>query len=404
MPEQPCGADEREHEQERGAAGDRTGRRDALDGIAPAVRCQRSESDAGNETLECQRVRSPVLHDRRRQEAGGEEALVVADEPGRTFGIAERQHLTPTGHAEEAVELQPVESGVQHHRDDPADDRQHTGPHGAAPPGRARPPGEDHAAPDERQTHPDPDRCAGERGRERAERSAGEGTAIGELRRGPLRDQRDGHDGECQRPQLGLVVDADPSGREQCRRERHSGGEDADRPTFVCECAAAGSHHPAAGSGETRRPPTHHDHRDQHRHPDQPPDEQIAEQHQRKTHQRQQRPVVEVGPAVDQEAFDARDRRIDGESTAQERSSLLVVEVGAEPGPCEQLPGSPRGGDQPEHDDRHHGDRPHHRIRRDRRRPTGVGVGGALGTPDRSGHVAGGSSWCGAVSSPTTNW
>ena len=111
------------------------------------------------------------------------------------------------------------------------------------------------------------------------------------------------------------------------------------------------------GAGEAGRPAAEHDDGDEHRDPHEARREQVAEQLERHAHRRQERSVVQVGPAVDQEAFRTWNQRVDGEPAPEEHPRLLVVEVGAEPGPREEIPRLPRRRHEPE---QHHGhDRDH---------------------------------------------
>ena len=71
---------------------------------------------------------------------------------------------------------------------------------------------------------------------------------------------------------------------------------------------------------------------------------------------RQQRSVVQVGATADEEPLRAGDRRRHVEVQAQEGVRLGVVEVGAEPGPVEQVPRPPLAHGEQEDDrgdDRH---------------------------------------------------
>ena len=281
---------------------------------------------------------------------------------------------------------------------------------GNTPPSRAsrparmpsgpRAPGEHQPAPADHECDAEPDGRSREgRGERRCGRTD-QSPIVGEARRGPLDDQGDGDEGQRECPQLGFVVDADPPRREQCRRAGHRCGEHAHRPAIVPR--RAGTHDTTRRSGQPRRPAAHHDHGDQHRASHQPGGEHVAEQLERHAHDRQERPVVQVGTAVDQEALRPGHGRIDREAAAQEDPRLLVVEVGAEPGPGEQVPRLPRRRHQPEHGNG--GDRDQVDDRRSRRSRTSGLVGGDGRSPHTSAGSGNGSSSAGAVSSRTTNW
>ena len=231
--------------------------------------------------------------------------------------------------------------------------------------GRPAAPQQHAATGDERDRDTQPDRSASQRGGERCSRCAQEQSALGEPASGPLGDQGEADHCEGQRPQLGLVVDRDPAGGEQSRGERNRRGEEPQRPTIVDRIRGRRRpDHRTAGASQSRRPPAEHHDGDQHRHAHQPADEQIAEEHQRHPHQREEGPVVQVGLATHHEALGARDRRIDRQSAVPERSRLLVVEVGTEPCAIEQLPRTPRCGHQPEDGDGDYRDDPHHGVGR----------------------------------------
>ena len=227
-----------------------------------------------------------------------------------------------------------------------------------------------------RERDAEPDRRAGQRRRQCSRTRPQQQPAVDETGRRPFGDQGETDHCERQCPQLGLVVDRDPTGGEQSRRERDRRREEPQRPTIVDRIRRHRRPDDGApGAGQPRRPPAQHDDGDQHRHPNQTTDEQVSEEHQRHAHQREEGSVVQIRAATDHEPLRAGDRRIHREAATPERPSLFVVEVGPEPRSVEQLPRPPRRGHQPEDHDGDDCDDPHHGVGRDTlaiRRPRGV--------------------------------
>ena len=243
--------------------------------------------------------------------------------------------------------------------------------------------------------HTETDRCTSQRGGERCATCEQQGSAVGEPVGSPFDRERHGHDGQRQRPQFGLVVDADPAGSEERWRRKNCRDEGDAGPCGI----RRGTDRPTRHDCQPISPASKHDQGNEHRDPHEATDEKVAEQDQRHADDGKERPVVQVGRTVDQEALRARHSRVDGDATTKKDTCLLVVEVGAEPGPSEEVPGPTCSGDQPKNDDSNERDRP------------GLAAGTTFGRNNvpivfnnRCVHRAGASRTCGAATSDTTNW
>ena len=82
---------------------------------------------------------------------------------------------------------------------------------------------------------------------------------------------------------------------------------------------------------------------DDHRQPSESALGQGAEHRRREPGDRKERPVVQIGLAVDQKPFDIGDVGGDGKPAAQEGLRLYIVEITREPSAIEQTPWLPFG-------------------------------------------------------------